>query len=390
MKRYSIKKDKRIIFVLTAAVISIVLTAFVMTFFRRQESSLRENILSMNSDMQQSQISAALASGYNSAEELKNSLLKLDESSSYWFVYSSDGAVLEKNEEQTQALKGMTLENIREYYERKGGEGLDGLFSYIDGGKSFSAVVVKDKQTGTELISAQFVTIGGQTYCAGRSVKCSYIYSSARISEHILRLRIVSGAVCAVIIVLSVLSAAVICRKSERIAALKAEGEEKSRKIQQLCDREALDGEEQTDALTGLFSRSFFDAIIKKLSERRAENVRFVLLRITDLYGICYLKGHEAADGIAAAAAREFSDCFKDCACARLSYDTFAAVLAGGHSEDKTSELEKMLRRNCPEAEFSVKISDSGKSAEVLAKALSELNGHTGANKKGRAVSEVL
>ena len=166
MKRYSIKKDKRIIFVLTAAVISIVLTAFVMTFFRRQESSLRENILSMNSDMQQSQISAALASGYNNAEELKNSLLKLDESSSYWFVYSSDGAVLEKNEEQTQALKGMTLENIREYYERKGGEGLDGLFSYIDGGKSFSAVVVKDKQTGAELISAQFVTIGGQTYCA--------------------------------------------------------------------------------------------------------------------------------------------------------------------------------------------------------------------------------
>lgn len=67
-----------------------------MTFFRRQESSLRENILSMNSDMQQSQISAALASGYNSAEELKNSLLKLDESSSYWFVYSSDGAVFEK------------------------------------------------------------------------------------------------------------------------------------------------------------------------------------------------------------------------------------------------------------------------------------------------------
>lgn len=115
-----------------------------------------------------------------------------------------------------------------------------------------------------------------------------------------------------------------------------------------------------------------------------------MLLRITDLYGICYLKGHEAADGIAAAAAREFSDCYKDCACARLSYDTFAAVLAGGHSEDKTSELEKMLRRNCPEAEFSVKISDSGKSAEVLAKALSELNGHTGANKKGRAVSEVL
>jgi diguanylate cyclase (GGDEF)-like protein len=252
----------------------------------------------------------------------------------YWMLFSSEGALFERDAEITGVVAGMDFEELEKYYLRNGGDGAGPLIDLIQAGEFFSADVVKDVTAGNELISAGFVTVDGRTYCVATSILESYLFSSAKIGERIMLLRILFLAMSALLV--SLVTYLVSSRRSVllQLQNLRDELKEKNLLVLEHNGDGSQNGDDSpsnpvssTDPLTGLYSNAFFETLLHKLSRRGVNQIGAVVVRMSNYYEVSATMGVDYADqALVSAAAIIKSHAETKDFCARIRTQEFALI----------------------------------------------------------------
>ena len=277
----------------------------------------------------------------------------------YWMLFSEDGPLFERNADTTARISGMSFEELENYYLRQGGSGVVRFIELIRMGELFSAVVIKDVQIGNEIISTDYVDIGGRRYGVATGVLQSFLYSSVDIGERAAMLRILVIACCALLVtVVGVLSSSA-RNKSTKIRELRDELIDKNLFIQRELgkgDERLDDAQALPDPVTGLYTLRFYETFMMKLTQRRVSPVGMIMIRITDFYNLAAEKGLDVANEAVRKTAAILLDQAGDAdLCARLRVNELV-MLKLKTTEKLTIQSAKELFRELAESGIEAKI----------------------------------
>ncbi|MBN1891368.1 MAG: GGDEF domain-containing protein [Clostridiales bacterium] len=218
----------------------------------------------------------------------------------YWMLFSEQGPLFERNADTTSMIAGNSYTELENYYLRQGGSGVSAFIELIQNGEFFSAVVTKDVTLGNEIISADYVEINGQRYCVCTSVLQSFLFSSARIGERAMMLRVLVIAFCALLVTTVALLGSSVRSKTMIIRKLRDELIEKNLLIHNDIGSggKGIDAHKEAtyDSQTGLHALGFYEAFMMKLTQRRVSPIGFIVVRISNYYDMVTEKGADYAD----------------------------------------------------------------------------------------------
>ncbi len=350
------QKEKGIFTEFLMIVIALLISVFAIVFLNNQTDAIRSGFMESSAkdneytvQMMAERLSSSAADGREAAEILAGSGAS---GTRYWFLYSKDTCLFEKNADVTAVLGGLTFSQIKDSYVRSGGRGIDTYMNLLSAGNNFSAVTLKDSAIGSELISVRFITIGGEPYALGVSVLQSYLLSTAHMGERIYLLRILTVALCLLVSGCTAYFALSSRKKSIRIHALRNDLMNKNILVQdqgeKLFDAQAGDSDPTEDALTGLYSAGFFKTLLEKLSARNVTDTGFIVVRIENLNEITFERGYAFSSRLLSDTASEFLKVAgeKDL-CARISKNEFVMVkinTTGKATWDTARNLVKTLK----------------------------------------------
>jgi len=238
------------------------------------------------------------------AEEaiVKDVIKKAETSGSrYWFFYSSEGVIFEKNVEVTRNVKGKSLLELERYWKMQGGSGMEAFEEMLAEGYNGSSVFSKDNETGNEIVSLKYFTVGDRDYFLGMSTEQSYVLSTARVNEHILYLWTFSALVSLDILIFSLLLCLRIYKHQKESEKLNKSIVNKSLQIQELnlklsSKSEAVQNASIYDNLTKLYNRKFFDNLLSRINHDLLMPVSIVVLDINGLGQLNTMEGYNAGD----------------------------------------------------------------------------------------------
>lgn len=212
----------------------------------------------------------------------------------YWMLFSEDGPLFERNTDTTSMISGMSFVELENYYMRQGGSGVVPFIELIRNGEFFSAVVIKDVLIGNEIISADYVEIGGKRYCVATGISQSFLFSSAGIGERATMLRILVIACCAILVTLVAVFSSSARSKAEKLRELREELIEKNLFIQRELgkgDERLDDAQALPDPITGLYSLRFYETFMMKLTKRQVSPIGMIIVRILNYHDMAAEKG---------------------------------------------------------------------------------------------------
>lgn len=358
------QKEKGILLEFLTIVTVLLISVFAVIFLNSQTDAMTKGLIESAAKDNEYTVQvmadrlAASASDSKSAAEIIAS--STPSGTRYWFLYSADTCLFEKNAEVTSALGGLTFSQIKDSYVRSGGRGIDTYMSLLSAGNNFTAVTLKDSTVGSELISVKFITIGGEVYALGVSVLQSYLLSTAHMGERIYLLRILTVALCLIVTGVTAYFALSTRKKSIQIRALKYDLMNKNVLVQdqgeKLFESQAGDNDLTEDALTGLYNAEFFKTFLEKLSTRNVRDTGFILVRIENLNEITFESGYAFSSRLLSDTASGFLKFAgeKDL-CARTGRNEFVMVkinTTGKSTWDTARNLLKELKDSNPQARF--------------------------------------
>jgi len=301
------KADQTLLTVLLTVALTI-LFCLILWFFLESQIDLMQkgyiNGIAKNNEYIVNQVKAKITNEAGSEQEVIDIVKAAQNTGTrYWMLFSSEGALFERNADVTGVVAGMNFEELEKYYLRNGGDGAGPLIDLIQAGEFFSADVVKDVTAGNELISAGFVTVDGRTYCVATSILESYLFSSAKVGERIMLLRILFLAMSALLICLVTYLASARRRVLLQLQGLRDELKEKNLLVLEQNGDGTQNGEDpsynpvsSTDPLTGLYSNAFFETVLHKLSKRGVSQIGAIVVRMSNYYEISTSMGADYAD----------------------------------------------------------------------------------------------
>jgi len=221
--------------------------------------------------------------------------------SRYWFLYSTSGAVFEKNYEETVNIKGKSPEDLVRYWKIKGGTGIDGFATYLQRRQSGSSVFSKSAGSGDEIVSVKYFTVGEKGYFLGMSTKKDYVWSVGRVSGHILNLYIFAGAVSLAVLVLALLLLMAYLKNhrdneksGKEIADKNFYIEELSKKLEQKT--ETANNASICDVLTKLYNHRFFYTMLARINTGCFQPISIAIADINGLGRLNRSSGYTAGD----------------------------------------------------------------------------------------------
>jgi len=360
------KADKELVKLFVTVVMTVIFCIFVWIFLNSQTSQLSKGYIN-GIAKDNEYIVTAIASNIASSATNEDQAVEIIQSAPvsgarYWFLYSSESLVFERNMETTADLGGMTYKELADYYIRNGGSGGNEYFDLINAGEDFTAVVLKDRALGSELISVTFIEVAGQKYCVGTSVLPSYMFSAGKIGERIFYLQIMTLVMCFVTIALTAYLSSANRKKALYIRMLQNDLAEKNILVQEqgerLFESDSDDSDKSDDNLTGLYNRKFFEAVVAKLATRNVENIGIVYIRINNLTALNYESGFASTNRLIVETAKQIkSNATDKDICARISRNEFA-IIQFDTTYKSTLHMEKKLLGELtdlhPEAKFAV------------------------------------
>lgn len=291
------KEDRTLLTVLITVVVTVVLCLLLWFFLENQIGLLKEgyiNGIAKNNEYIVNQVKSRIENEAVSEQDVVDIVKAAKNTGTrYWMLFSSDRVIFERDGDVTALVSGMDFEELERYYTRMGSDGAGPLVDLIQAGEFFSADVVKDVTAGNELITAAFVTVDGRTYCVATSILESYLFSSAKIGERIILLRILFAAMSALLIVFSAYLASK--RRSEILKLQKLQDDLKEKNLLVLDhygdgfqgDKEYSDRQVNSkDPLTGFYNNEFFETVLQKLSLRDISQIGAIVVRISNFYEI--------------------------------------------------------------------------------------------------------
>ena len=358
------QKDKGILTEFIMIVIILMISVFAILFLNSQTDAMRKGAMESAAkdneytvQLMAERLSASAKDGKEAAEILASTGAS---GTRYWFLYSGDTCLFEKNAEVTEVLSGLTFSQIKDSYIRSGGRGIDSYMTLLSAGNNFSAVTLKDSAIGSELISVRFISIGGATYALGASILQSYLVSTAHMGERIYLLRILTIALCLLLSGVTAYFALSSRKKSIQIRTLRNDLMNKNVLVQDQGEKlfEAQSGENDPteDALTGLYNADFFKTLLEKISARKLLDTGFIVVRIENLNEITFERGYAFSSRLLSDTASEFLKFAgeKDL-CARTAKNEFIMVkisTTGKATSDTERNLIKALKDLNPSVRY--------------------------------------
>lgn len=332
------KADQTLLTVLLTVALTILFCLILWFFLNNQIDLMKKgyiNGIAKNNEYIVNQVIARISSDAKSEQDVIE-IVKAAENTGtrYWMLFSSEGALFERNADVTGVVSGMSFDDLEKYYLRNGGDGAGPLIDLIQAGEFFSADVVKDVTAGNELISAGFVTVDDRTYCVATSILESYLFSSAKVGERIMLFRILFLAMSALLITFSTYLTTTRRRVLLQLQSLRDELKEKNLLVLEHNGDGMQNGEESsnyslssTDPLTGLYSNAFFETVLTKLSKRGASKIGVIVVRMSNYYEVCSAQGSDYANqALIGAAAIIKSHADGKNLCARIRTQEFALM----------------------------------------------------------------
>lgn len=247
-----------------------------------------------------------LKAGYTmekAEEAVVTNVIKKAESSGnrYWFFYSEDRVIFERDTETTKNIKGIKPHELQQFWKLQGGSGMEALAVMLSEGRNGSVVFSKDSDIGNEIISVSFFAIGGKEYYFGMSTQQKYALSTANVNEHILYLWTFSALVTLDILIFSMILCLRIQRHQRESEKLSRSIVNKSLQIQELNRKlslksEAVQNASIYDSLTKLYNRKFFDNLTSRIQHELLMPISIVILDINGLGQLNASDGYNAGD----------------------------------------------------------------------------------------------
>lgn len=219
----------------------------------------------------------------------------------YWFFYSTDKVIFEKDAETTRNVKGKNMLELERYWKLQGGNGIEAFEEMLSDGRNGSVVLTKKNATGNEILSLKYFTVGDSGYFLGMSTLQKYAMSTARVNEHILYLWTFSALVSLDILIFSLLLSLRIYKHQKESEKLNRSIVDKSLQIQELNRKlssksEAVQNASIYDNLTKLYNRKFFDNLLSRINHELLMPVSIVVLDINGLGQLNASEGYNAGD----------------------------------------------------------------------------------------------
>lgn len=243
---------------------------------------------------------------FNQAEQaaVKNVINKAETSGSrYWFFYSADKVIFERDREATRNVLGKSMAEVIQYWKMQGGTGLEAFRDMLLDGRNGSIILSKGSTVGDEIVSVKYFTVDGKGYYLGMSTLKTYVLTTARVNEHILYLWTFSALVSLNIIIFSLLMCLGIYRNKKESNRLIKSVSDKNLQIQELNSRltsktEAAQNASIYDNLTKLYNRQFFGSLLARIDHTSLKPMSIAILDINALKQLNAMQGYEAGDDI--------------------------------------------------------------------------------------------
>jgi len=208
--------------------------------------------------------------------------------SKYWFVYSSTGAIFERNYDVTENIKGKSTSELIQYWKLQGGAGMDDFENLLLRKQNGSSVFTKSADYGEEIVSVKYFTVNNTGYFIGMSTRKQYVLFVGRVNEHIFYLYIFAGAVSLALLVLAL----ALCltmhkgrKEYERAKKIMADNifqnEELAKKL--ASKAETAKNASIYDNLTKLYNRKFFYNLLPRINDEHFQPISIVVLDINGL-----------------------------------------------------------------------------------------------------------
>ena len=221
--------------------------------------------------------------------------------SRYWFFYSADGVVFEKDSRETENLKGKSIQQLVSYWKLQGGHDTSAFQQMLLRKENGTAVFTKENKTGDEIVTVKSFEVDGRSYYLGMATLKSYVMSTARVTEHILYLQTFSVLVSLNIFIFSLLFCIGIYRSEKNSEQLSKSIVDKNLQIQELNRKltsksEAVQNASIYDNLTKLYNRKFFDNLLTRFDNELLMPVSILVMDINGLEQVNSVEGYQAGD----------------------------------------------------------------------------------------------
>lgn len=290
---------------------------------------------------------------YAKAEDETARIVKQAESSGsrYWFFYSSNRVIFEKDLVETRNVKDKKISELINYWKVAGGDNTNQFGDMIINGTSGSVSFTKNGKIGEEVVSIESFTIDNKKYYVGISTIRRYILNIAKVHEHILYLRIFSIIATVNIILFSLLLFIRIFIGHRDSTKLKNDLTMKSIQIRDLTNKltiksEAVQNISIYDTLTGLYNKKFFESLLMKIDYKKVKPVSVIIIDINGLEYINSKIGYEAGDKLL----KRVSDLLKETCIdsdviARTGSSEFSIFMASTKGEQAYGIAESINRK---------------------------------------------
>ncbi|MFT3951455.1 MAG: hypothetical protein QM689_05820 [Oscillospiraceae bacterium] len=285
----------------TAVLAAVLFSILAVVLLNAQTDRLRYDYLAAQADLLRTAVNTAEISIQAADSEdavlaaIKN---QPQDAAAYWFLASGETVLFERNDAVTAEVAGLTYDQLRDRYLRAGGSGISDYMNLLGGGGDFSALVTTDNAYGAVLITAGHAQAAGKTYTVAVCIQQSILLERGGIVERILFLRILTAALCLVVVGATLTGVWLRYRARLRIARLENDLTEKNLVLAQLQDRlvhsTAEPADPQTDPATGLYSRRFLESVLAKIDARDPDGAGFAVIR-TDGIDPAHLREAAAA-----------------------------------------------------------------------------------------------
>ncbi len=271
--------------------------------------------------------------------------------SKYWFFYSSDGVIFEKNDKETLTVEGKTLLQLIQYWKVEGGSSTDLFEELILQDKNGSILFAKDSESGTEIVSLRYFTVAGKKYYLGMSTAESYVMTSSRVNEHILYLLTFSVLVSLDIIIFSLLLCLSIFRNHRDADRFNQSIVDKNLKIQELnrqlvTKNEAVQNASVYDNLTKLYNGKFFDNLLSRLDHDLIMPVSVVIIDINGLGQLNAMEGYGTGDMLLEQTAKILHNvCIDTDVVARTGSSEFTILMTGTKESEAYGTAKNVKRQ---------------------------------------------
>lgn len=208
--------------------------------------------------------------------------------SRYWFLYSSEGAVFEKNYEETRKIKGKSASELIQYWKLQGGAGTDNFENLILKKQNGSSVFIKSADYGEEIISVKYFTVNNTEYFLGMSTQQQYVMFVGRVNEHILYLYIFAGSVSLALLVLALFLCLTLYKGQKKYDKANKIITDNNFQIEELTKKLAAKTDAAKDAsiyddLTKQYNRKFFYNLLSRINDEHFQPVSIAVLDINGM-----------------------------------------------------------------------------------------------------------